>query len=244
MWPGMQVVITGSTKGLGLALAREFLQLGDSVVISSRSADHCRQAHQQLLQDKPKGTVLAEPCDVTQPEEVQRLAQQACDQLGSIDIWVNNAGQSQSPRTALTATPASTVQQIVGTNLVGALLGSQAAMAVMQQQDTGGKIFLVDGAGSTGRATSNSASYGASKAAMPQLAKSLAAEARRSKVSVHICSPGMVATDLLLQGVSSPRAAQIVNILAEDAHVVAAWLCPRMRGVTGQGKYFRWETDS
>ncbi len=55
---------------------------------------------------------------------------------------------------------------------------------------------------------------------------------------------GMVATDLLLQGVSSPRAAQIVNILAEDAHVVAAWLCPRMRGVTGQGKYFRWETDS
>ena len=67
----MQVVITGSTKGLGLALAREFLQLGDSVVISSRSADHCRQAHQQLLQDKPKGTVLAEPCDVTQPEEVR-----------------------------------------------------------------------------------------------------------------------------------------------------------------------------
>ena len=53
----------------------------------------------------------------------------------------------------------------------------------------------------------------------------------------------MVATDLLLQGVSSPRAAQIVNILAEEAHVVAAWLCPRMRGVTGQGKYFRWELD-
>ena len=68
---------------------------------------------------------------------MQHLAQRAHDQLGSIDIWVNNAGQSQSPRTALTATPASTVQQIVGTNLVGALLGSQAAMAVMQQQDTG-----------------------------------------------------------------------------------------------------------
>ena len=68
---------------------------------------------------------------------MQRLAQQARDQLGSIDIWVNNAGQSQAPRTALTATPASTVQQIIGTNLVGALLGSQAAMAVMQHQDTG-----------------------------------------------------------------------------------------------------------
>ena len=66
----MQVVITGSSKGLGLALAHEFLRLGDSVVISSRSADHCRQALQQLLQDNPRGTVLAEPCDVKQPEEV------------------------------------------------------------------------------------------------------------------------------------------------------------------------------
>ena len=73
----MQVVITGSSRGLGLALAREFLRLGDSVVISSRSADHCGQAHEQLLKDNPRGTVLAEPCDVTQPEEVRwALSQQ------------------------------------------------------------------------------------------------------------------------------------------------------------------------
>ena len=68
---GTQVVITGSSRGLGLALAREFLRLVDNVGISSRSADHCRQAHHQLLQGNPRGTVLAEPCDVTQPEEVR-----------------------------------------------------------------------------------------------------------------------------------------------------------------------------
>ncbi len=60
-------------------------------------------------------------------------------------------------------------------------------------------------------------------------------------VSVHIASPGMVATQLLLGGSKkAPRARKIVNILAEDADTVAAWLVPRMRGVRGNGKYFKW----
>ena len=74
---------------------------------------------------------------------------------------------------------------------------------------------------------------------MPQLLRSLVSELKTSKVAVHLASPGMVATDLLLKGVSNPGAARIVNILAEDPKVVAAWLAPRMRGVTGSGKYFK-----
>ena len=105
--------------------------------------------------------------------------------------------------------------------------------------NAGGRIFLIDGAGARGTATAKSATYGATKAAMPQLMRSLAAEAKQSKVSLHLASPGMVATGLLLHGVSNPRAAKIVNILAEDSGVVAKWLVPRMRGVTGNGKYFK-----
>ena len=68
---------------------------------------------------------------------------------------------------------------------------------------------------------------------------SLAAEVRGSKVSVHMASPGMVATDLLLGMVKSARAAHFINVLAEDAGTVASWLVPRMRGVTGNGRYFK-----
>ena len=57
--------------------------------------------------------------------------------------------------------------------------------------------------------------------------------------SVHIASPGMVATELLLGGAKDPRAAKIINILAEEAEVVAAWMVPRMRGVRRSGKYFK-----
>ncbi len=57
--------------------------------------------------------------------------------------------------------------------------------------------------------------------------------------SVHIASPGMVATELLLGGERDQRAAKIINILAEEAEVVAAWMVPRMRGIRGNGKYFK-----
>jgi chlorophyll(ide) b reductase len=70
---------------------------------------------------------------------------------------------------------------------------------------------------------------------------SLAAEIKCwHDVSVHIASPGMVATELLLGGeAKDARARKFINILAEDADTVAAWLVPRMRGVRGNGKYFK-----
>lgn len=58
-------------------------------------------------------------------------------------------------------------------------------------------------------------------------------------MAIHIASPGMVATELLLGGDKDARATRFINILTEDAAVVAAWLVPRMRGVTGTGAYFK-----
>ena len=57
---------------------------------------------------------------------------------------------------------------------------------------------------------------------------------------MHIASPGMVATELLLGGDKDARAAKFINILAEEAEVVAAWMVPRMRGVRRSGKYFKY----
>ncbi|KAL3133507.1 hypothetical protein ABBQ38_007365 [Trebouxia sp. C0009 RCD-2024] len=216
--------------------------MGDEVVIASRSASARDTAAAKLQNQHPQGIVLQHSCDVSQPEDVQQLAAFARRQLGQIDIWVNNAGVSQLPKAPLADTTAEQIQQIVNTNMLGALLGSKAAMQIMNVQPSGGRIFLIDGAGSRGTATANSATYGSTKAAMPQLLRSLAAEVKQSNVSVHLASPGMVATDLLLQGVSNPRAAKIVNILAEDPKVVAAWLAPRMRGVAGNGTYFKYLT--
>ena len=74
----------------------------------------------------------------------------------------------------------------------------------------------------------------------PDTQDSLNAELKQKHdFAVHIASPGMVATELLLGGEREPRAARIINILAEEAEVVAAWMVPRMRGIRGNGRYFK-----
>mmetsp|Transcript_16497 Transcript_16497/g.20384 ORF Transcript_16497/g.20384 Transcript_16497/m.20384 type:complete len:107 (-) Transcript_16497:1371-1691(-) len=86
------------------------------------------------------------------------------------------------------------IEQIILTNLVGAINGYKAAAMNMQKNNktSKGHIFLMEGAGSLGRATPNFASYGVSKAGYLQLLKSLKAEAKEIGVSVHTISPGMV----------------------------------------------------
>ena len=103
----------------------------------------------------------------------------------------------------------------------------------------------MDGRGALGEATPEAAAYGATKRAVPQLARSLAKECRGSNVSVHTVSPGMVVTDLLIpkeQRDTNRSLVRIVNILAEFPETVAEWMVPRLRGVTGTGKYFRFLT--
>ena len=127
-------------------------------------------------------------------------------ELGGLDLWVNNAGCTQPRRALITDTPEEDVVNVVGTNLIGTLLGTRAALTVMATQATGGVVVNVDGSGSRGTATPRSAAYGSSKAAIPQLTKTLSREAAALQESsdgggcctVHAVSPGMVTTSLLL----------------------------------------------
>lgn len=111
--------------------------MGDEVVIASRNASACETAAAKLQQQHPQGTVLQHSCDVSQPEDVQQLAAFARQQLGQIDIWVNNAGVSQLPKAPLADTSVEEIQQVISTNMLGALLGSKAAMQTMNAQPSG-----------------------------------------------------------------------------------------------------------
>ncbi|KAL4431056.1 hypothetical protein ABPG75_006312 [Micractinium tetrahymenae] len=236
---GLKVVVQGSTRGLGLALARQFLALGDDVVISSRDAAAVEACVRQLLQEFPGRRVVAAPADASQAAQVEALATSAVQQLGGIDIWVANAALSAQRKVPVTDAPTQELAAIVNANLTGALLAAHAALPRMA---AGGKLFLVDGSGSNGRSTPGNAAYGATKRALVQLKDSLAAEARASGVGVHIFSPGMVATDLLLRYADNPRSARFINILSEDPAAVAKWLVPRLRGVKGSGRYIHFLT--
>jgi len=243
------VVITGSTRGLGKALAREFLLSGDRVVVASRSPELVLQTISELEANIQEGLSVAKKkqrktllqakvvgisCDVCKPEDVKKLVNFAVGELGSIDIWINNAGTNKGFRPLVNFSDED-ITQIVSTNLVGSLLCTREAMDVMQYQDKGGHVFNMDGAGSGGSSTPLTAVYGSTKCGLRQFQASLMKESRRSKVGVHTASPGMVLTDLLLSG-SSLQNKQMFNIICELPETVARTLVPRMRVVKGSGK--------
>nr|QIC54087.1 chlorophyll b reductase [Paeonia lactiflora] len=110
------VVITGSTRGLGKALAREFLLSGDHVVVASRSPESVHMTVKELEENLKEGMISASgasmknlahakvvgiACDVCEPDDVRKLANFAVNELGSIDILINNAGTNKGFRPLL-----------------------------------------------------------------------------------------------------------------------------------------------
>ncbi|XP_010440670.1 PREDICTED: probable chlorophyll(ide) b reductase NYC1, chloroplastic [Camelina sativa] len=243
------VVITGSTRGLGKALAREFLLSGDRVIVTSRSSESVDMTVKELEQNLKEimnsasesarkklsdAKVVGIACDVCKPEDVEKLSNFAVKELGSINIWINNAGTNKGFRPLLEFTEED-IKQIVSTNLIGSILCTRGAMDVMSKQHNGGHIFNMDGAGSGGSSTPLTAVYGSTKCGLRQFHGSIVKESQKLKVGLHTASPGMVLTELLLSG-SSIKNKQMFNIICELPETVARTLVPRMRVVKGSGK--------
>jgi len=231
--PGsFSVLITGSTKGLGRALAEEFLRQGDSVCVTSRSQAAVDDTLEDLQQYAVRGAqVCGLACDVREASQVARLSKFVQESLGGVDVWVNNAGSNGYSYAPLTDTDPEILKEIIDTNMYGTLLCTRQAVLLMRDQKGGGHIFNMEGAGSNGEVTMKYAAYGFSKAGMFQLAKSLSAECRDESVGVHTLSPGLVWTQLVQAGVDAfgRQGRFFINAVAEPPKVVASVMVPQIR---------------
>ena len=227
-----KVVITGSTKGLGLKLARGFLANGDEVVVTSRDETRVREAVDGLRKDFGE-RVSGVAADVSRAESVDALTAFASEQMGGVDIWINNAGANGYVYENLADADPETLREIVLTNSFGTLLCCRSAIRLMAEQASGGHVFNMLGAGSDGGATQKYAAYGHTKAGMAQLTKTLAGEVKETapSVGVHALSPGMVFTELISSGryAFGAQGRFFVNTLAEPPEVPAAFLVAKVR---------------
>ncbi|XP_034692823.1 chlorophyll(ide) b reductase NOL, chloroplastic isoform X1 [Vitis riparia] len=238
MLPPYNVLITGSTKGIGFALAREFLKAGDNVIISSRSAERVESSVESLRREFGKHHVWGTTCDVRKGEDVKDLVAFAQENLKYIDIWINNAGSNAYSYKPLAEASDEDLIEVVTTNTLGLMICCREAIKMMLNQPRGGHIFNIDGAGSDGRPTPRFAAYGATKRSVVHLTKSLQAELQMQDVKnvvVHNLSPGMVTTDLLMSGATTKQAKFFINVLAEPAEVVAEYLVPNIRSIPVNG---------
>lgn len=239
------IVITGSTRGIGFGLAREFLALGCSVVISGRYAESVESARASLAAQYDQSRVVGVPCDVTNCEDVQALWDQSTDALGAIDVWINNAGISH-PQLSPWKQTVDRTQAIVNTNILGTMYGARVAIAEMLKQGHGA-IYNLEGLGSAGRHVVGTALYGTTKASIRYFTDALVLEAKATPLVIGAISPGMVLTDLILEGLDRdspdwPRAKRIFNILADRVETVTPWIAERVLANTKTGARINWLT--
>ncbi len=112
------VVITGSTKGIGLALAHAFLDLGCSVVIAGRNAEHLKHALTHLENHFSKEKFIGSCCDVTQIADLQALWEGAIQHFGQVNVWINNAGSCHPTKEFIDLQP-DELNAAVSTNILG-----------------------------------------------------------------------------------------------------------------------------
>lgn len=187
------VLITGSTRGIGLETAKEFLKNGDKVVIFCRHPEHTAKALEEL-KDFNQNQILATTGDVSHEEDVSKIIKKTLDQFKKIDILVNNAGKAiYKP---IENTTAEEWEDIMHTNLKGYFLFIKEIIPMMKARDGGTIINVSSGLGERGAA--NYGPYSASKFGVIGLTEVIADETDKTGIKVYAVLPGAVATKLHL----------------------------------------------
>jgi short-subunit dehydrogenase len=241
----MNVVITGSTKGIGLGMAREFLKRGHNVMISSRRADAVTRIVADLKADFPDRVIVGQTCDVAEFNEVQGLWDKSADAFSQVDIWVNNAGRD-GLKMPFFALPVEDYTLTVKTNMLGLLNCNRVVIPGMYKQG-GGKIFNMEGFGSNGQIRPTTAVYGSTKRALNYFTESVAQELENTPVKMCYLSPGIVVTDMLVPPPERrderwEQTKKILNVLADTVETVTPFLVEGMLNVEKNGEAVRWLT--
>ena len=181
-------LITGASRGLGLAFAQAALDGGDSVVLTARNPG----AVEDMCAAHP-GAALALELDVTDRAAAHRAVAGALDAFGRIDVLVNSAGYGL--HAAIEETTESEAREQMETNFFGALWVTQAVMPVMRRQGSGRILQVSSAAGGTGFPMVGL--YCASKFALEGMTEALALEAERFGIAVTIVAPSDFRTGFL-----------------------------------------------
>ena len=189
---GKVAVITGSTRGIGKAIAERMAEQGARVVISSRKPESCAEVAQSINAVRGEGTAIAIPANISSKDDLKQLAAQATQRLGKIDILVCNAA-SNPYYGPLAGIEDEQFRKILENNVIANhwLIGFVAPQMIERMD---GAIIIVSSIGGL-RGSPVIGAYNISKAADFQLARNLAVEYGPHNVRVNCIAPGLIKTD-------------------------------------------------
>lgn len=238
------IVITGSSRGIGLCMATRFLQEGCTVTISGRSKNRLEIAKSKLTAYADSVQTIA--CDVQHKADIDKLLESVLQKWGRIDHWINNAG-ANTPYRHVYDTDINALNTVIDTNIKGMILGSQAAAKHMLRIGSG-QIWNMEGLGSNGMIQPKTILYGMTKCALTYFTRGLAKELQGTGVLAGRLSPGMMLTDFITKTRDGQQAEvieetqfkRIFNILGDRPETVAAYLVPKMLSNTRQNAHIVW----
>ena len=177
--PGRVVLVTGGSRGIGLAIARRFAAGGDRVAVTYHSSP-------------PPDGFVAVKCDVTSTAEVDAAFGEVERELGPVEVLVSNAGITKDKLLMTMAEDDFT--SVLDANLTAAYRVAKRAVRAMMKARTGRIVLVSSVVGLSGQA--GQANYAASKAGLVGLARSLARELGSRNITVNVVAPGPVETDM------------------------------------------------
>jgi NAD(P)-dependent dehydrogenase (short-subunit alcohol dehydrogenase family) len=187
---GKTAVVTGSSRGIGRAIAEALADAGAWVVISSRKEEACEAVAASIRASG--GEAVAIPCNVGDKAQLQTLVEKTREAFGGIDILVNNVGANPTlgPLAELSD---EAFDRVMTSNVKTALWLSNLVLPEMAERKDGAVIFL--GSIAAMRASAGINAYGAAKAALMQVTRGLAAEWGAHNIRVNCIAPGLIKTD-------------------------------------------------
>jgi len=187
---GRTAVVTGGTRGIGLAIARALAEDGASVVVSGRDAGRLESAVKEL--ETLGASALGVAADQSKREDCDRLVDAAKERFGRIDVLVNNAGITRDQ--LLVRMKDDDWDQVLDTNLRGVFLMTRAVAKSMMRQKSGRIINIASTAGAMGNP--GQVNYSAAKAGVIGFTKAAARELAHWNILVNAVAPGLIETDM------------------------------------------------
>ena len=189
---GKTAVVTGGTRGIGLAIVRVFLQNGAKVALCGSRMETAEKAVTALKAENADWPVIGLAPDLTDFNAVQAAIQTACETFGGVDILVNNAGITKDG--LMMRMSEAQWDAVIAVNLKSAFNFIHACTPIMMRQKSGSIINMASVVGVHGNA--GQCNYSASKAGMIGLAKSIAQELGSRGIRANAIAPGFIITDM------------------------------------------------
>jgi NAD(P)-dependent dehydrogenase (short-subunit alcohol dehydrogenase family) len=214
---GRVALVTGGNKGLGKAMARGLAEAGADVFIASRHEDQLKAALDEILAGTGRKGGYA-VCDVSDRDDVKRLARTALDRMGRVDILINNAGMN-APQ-AIDQVADDTWDRVVEVNLNSVMALTRALVPQMKERKWGRIVHISSIMGQVSKEGRNV--YSATKAALMGLAKASALDLGPFNITVNCIAPGPFLTDMPMSVLSDAE-----KKIFADRTALGRWGQPR-----------------